>query len=246
MSTPKLTAESANKVRGLLAGIPQQASGDRRRTISVRSSAVTIDCPAWCTDPHAETYRSLEDVSHRGDQIFMTVPTYNGPTEKALIAYISQWPFAGDRATAVPHMVVETVNDGDCVELNDSEGIALSDQMVTHAAAFRSMALTVSNAQPKPQPAEGCRVARCDGYFHGEDTCSHVLGKLPMGEGAIDVELVSEQGGPVQAAVFSMDVPCDDNLLKTSDPAELTALAAKFRAFADTIDRAAVELGGQA
>lgn len=131
MSTTVPTAVPAQMRRSGSAGAAQVE-------VLVRGRHVSIDCPPWCTDGHAERYAFLEDVSHRSDSIALSVPTFEGPAEQALIARIVQWPFAGDQ-TAKPYVSLEATSDGDCANLDEAAALAVSDQMIAHGHAFRAL-----------------------------------------------------------------------------------------------------------
>jgi hypothetical protein len=76
-----------------------------RRTVTVPTldhGPVTLTCPAWCTVDHAigpVDYRA--DVTHRGPELSLTVPSRHGPAEW-LHACVDQAPFSAyDRTVTV-------------------------------------------------------------------------------------------------------------------------------------------------
>lgn len=111
-------------------------------TILVRGQQVTVDCPPWCTYPHAEAYRSLEDVSHHSDAISLTVPSYQG-VEQVLTARVSSWPFAGDPATERPFVAFDAVGD-EVAQLSPEAALAAADQVIAHGHALRALVGIIS------------------------------------------------------------------------------------------------------
>ena len=109
-------------------------------TVSVRGQQVTVDCPAWCTHPHAGEYRSLEDVWHEGREVSLALP---GSSEQVVGAQISSWPFAGDPNTASAYMSV-FLQGADYLEFTPAQAIAFADQMMACAEDIRAMAEAIS------------------------------------------------------------------------------------------------------
>lgn len=95
----------------------------------------------------------------------------------------------------------------------------------------------------EPEPAADCGMVGCDGFFHDQGTHVAPLGELKLtGEGGISVELVGYEGGEQHVTVYSFDLPMDATHLRSSDPAELHALADRFHAFGDAVDTGAWRL----
>ncbi|RXS84203.1 hypothetical protein EST92_11640 [Streptomyces sp. TM32] len=111
-------------------------------TILVRGQQVTVDCPPWCTRPHSEVYRSLEDVSHHSDAISLTAPSHQG-VEQVLTARISSWPFAGDPATERPFVAFDAVGD-EVAQLTPEAALAAADQTIAHGYALRALVGIIS------------------------------------------------------------------------------------------------------
>ena len=109
-------------------------------TVLVRGQQVTIDCPPWCTHPHTEVYRSLEDVWHEGREVSLALP---GSSEQVVGAQISSWPFAGDPNTASAYMSV-FLQGADYLEFTPAQAIAFADQMMACAEDIRAMAEAIS------------------------------------------------------------------------------------------------------
>ncbi|WP_310725066.1 DUF6907 domain-containing protein [Streptomyces sp. N2A] len=133
-------------------GIPRQSAkvspeqAGRQVAVLVRGQRVTVDCPrTWCTHPHSEAYRSLEDVSHHSDAISLTVPTHQG-VEQVLTARISSWPFAGDPATERPFIAFDAVGD-EVAQLTPEAATAVADQFEAHVATFRALIAIISGGQ---------------------------------------------------------------------------------------------------
>lgn len=108
-------------------------------TVIVRGEPVVVPCPSWCTDPHAEQYVFLDDVSHHGDPLHLAAPTYDG-ADRVLVARLSQWPFAADAKTQQPFLSLDAAGDGECAELGAMAALAFADQLVVHADRIRHMA----------------------------------------------------------------------------------------------------------
>ncbi|MFB6567352.1 DUF6907 domain-containing protein [Streptomyces noursei] len=141
---------SAEKVRAILADASTPGP-NRQVTISVRGQQVTVDCPPWCTHPHDETYRTLDDVSHHSDEISLTTPSYRGATEQALTARLSVWPFADDPETDHPFIAFDAVGD-EYAQLTPAAFTAFADQVIAHGYALRALAAVItSGATPAPR-----------------------------------------------------------------------------------------------
>ncbi|MER7151244.1 DUF6907 domain-containing protein [Streptomyces lydicus] len=139
MATPQLTGQR-NAVDRQVDASPTRTEGTI--TALIRGQHVTVDCPPWCTHPHTEAYRSLEDVSHHGDAISLTVPTHQG-VEQALTARISSWPFAGDPDTEKPFIAFDAVGD-EVAQLTPEAALAAADQTIAHGYALRALADAIS------------------------------------------------------------------------------------------------------
>ena len=111
-------------------------------TVVVRGQQVTVDCPPWCTHPHTEAYRSLEDVSHHSDAISLTAPSHQG-VEQVLTARISSWPFAGDPVTENPFVAFDAVGD-EVAQLAPEAALAAADQTIAHGHALRALVGIIS------------------------------------------------------------------------------------------------------
>ncbi|SHL74523.1 DUF6907 domain-containing protein [Streptomyces yunnanensis] len=111
--------------------------------ILVRDAKVTVDCPAWCVEPHTEVYRSLEDVAHRGSEIALSVPVYGGDTVQVLTARIESWPFAGDPQTQNPFFAYNPAND-EFAQITPEVMAAAADQVIAHGHALLALAATIA------------------------------------------------------------------------------------------------------
>ncbi|MGW2920380.1 DUF6907 domain-containing protein [Streptomyces angustmyceticus] len=139
MATSQLTGQR-NGADRQVAACPTRSTGTA--TVVVRGQQVTVDCPAWCTHPHTEAYRSLEDVSHHSDAISLTAPSHQG-VEQVLTARISSWPFAGDPATENPFVGFDAVGD-EVAQLAPEAALAVADQVEAHVAALRALVAIIS------------------------------------------------------------------------------------------------------
>lgn len=120
---------------------PRSTRTDGTIAVLVRSQRITVDCPSWCTHPHAEDYRSLEDVSHHGPAIQLFAPSHNGVIESVLKAKVSSWPFAGDPETAVPFIAFDPVGD-EVAQFTPETLAAFADQVIAHGHALHTLAAT--------------------------------------------------------------------------------------------------------
>ncbi len=123
--------------------VPSQTTTGRHVAALVRGQRVFVECPSWCTHPHAESYRSLEDVSHHGDAVQLFAPSYNGVIEAVLAARVSSWPFAGDSETAVPFVAFDPVGD-EVAQLTPEALTAFADQVIAHGYALRALAASIT------------------------------------------------------------------------------------------------------
>ncbi|MFJ1995701.1 DUF6907 domain-containing protein [Streptomyces asiaticus] len=170
MST-NLSAITAAKVRAQLGGIPQQPAVEtvdqaqdavdqpipfllteaaeqlpRKVTVSVRGQKATIDCPAWCVDPHSEDYAFIQDVSHHGEEIALTAPEHQGTTE-VLVASISQWPFVNDEEQGLPYLGFDATGSGDVAALAPAAALAFIDQAAAHLDKLRAQVRQLAEAR---------------------------------------------------------------------------------------------------
>lgn len=142
-TTNHLSQISSDKLRAVLeaesAGQPS-----RKATVRVRGIAVMIDCPPWCvTDHSAENLAFLEDLSHYGAPIALTVPMFGGGTEKVLIAHLALWPFDGKGA----YLALDADNSGEVSNLFEPAALAFADQLVAHAERIRAEVAKLSGGR---------------------------------------------------------------------------------------------------
>ncbi|MFF8784783.1 DUF6907 domain-containing protein [Streptomyces sp. NPDC015125] len=142
MATSQLTGQRNDVDHQVDASTTPGTQTDGTVAVLVRGQQVTVDCPPWCTHPHSEAYRSLEDVSHHGDAISLTAPSHQG-VEQVLTARISSWPFAGDPATTKPFIAFDAVGD-EVAQLSPEAATAVADQFEAHVATFRALIAIIS------------------------------------------------------------------------------------------------------
>lgn len=107
----------------------------------VRGQRIAVPCQDWCVTDHlAEDLTSLDDLHHYGPQTALAVPQFDGSTERILIAYLAQWPFARDEHRGQPYMALEACDDGDVTELRKAAVRAMADQTRAHADALDAIA----------------------------------------------------------------------------------------------------------
>ena len=123
--------------------VPSQSAPSRQVAVTVDGATVVVPCPLWCTDPHAEAYRSLPDVSHHGAEIKLAVPVHGGVIDEALSARIESWPFTGDPRTMNPFVAYNPVGD-EFAQLAPEAMTAAADQVIAHGYALRAMAVSIS------------------------------------------------------------------------------------------------------
>ncbi|MEU5016342.1 hypothetical protein AB0G60_02790 [Streptomyces angustmyceticus] len=140
MATSQLTGQR-NGADHQVDACPTRSAGTA--AVLVRGQQVTVDCPPWCTHPHTEAYRSLEDVSHHGDTVSLFVPSYNGKIESVLTAHVASWPFAGDSETAAPFVAFDAIGD-EVAQLTPEAVTAIADQVIAHGHALRALAAAIS------------------------------------------------------------------------------------------------------
>ncbi len=122
--------------------VPSQSAPSRQVAVKVAGATMVVPCPIWCTHPHGEAYRSLEDVSHHGAPISLAAPTYDG-VEQVLTARVSSWPFAGDPETTAPFIAFDAVGD-EVAQLAPTAALAVADQVIAHGYALRAMAASIA------------------------------------------------------------------------------------------------------
>ncbi|MFK4797822.1 hypothetical protein ACI3K5_03900 [Streptomyces sp. MPA0124] len=87
---------------------------------------------------------------------------------------------------------------------------------------------------------DGHRVPDCDGWCQRGDMCSTPVTEQALpGGGRIITELYADEGQPVTAVVFTDDLAAHAALLRTTDPAQLEALADRFHALGNDLIHAA-------
>lgn len=123
--------------------VPAQVTPSRQVAVTVGGATVVVPCPLWCTDPHAEAYRSLPDVSHHGAEITLAVPVHGGAIDEALTARIESWPFTGDHRTMNPFVAYNPAGD-EFAQLAPEAMAAAADQVIAHGYALRTMAASIS------------------------------------------------------------------------------------------------------
>ncbi|MGW4075969.1 DUF6907 domain-containing protein [Streptomyces asiaticus] len=108
----------------------------------VRGQRIAVPCPTdWCVVDHAqEDLTDLSDLAHYGERVALAVPRFGGGSERVLIAYMAQWPFAGDEHKGQPYMALEACDDGDVTELRKAAVRAMADQTRAHADALDTIA----------------------------------------------------------------------------------------------------------
>lgn len=127
----------------LAPAVPSQSAPSRQVAVTVGGATKVVPCPIWCTDPHAETYRSLEDVAHRGKEIALSVPVHGGDAVQVLSARIESWPFAGDPETEAPFAAYNPAND-EYAQITREGLTSAADQVIAHGYAMRAMAASIA------------------------------------------------------------------------------------------------------
>lgn len=111
---------------------------------TVQGRRIPLPCPEWCVIDHAaENVINLDDFSHDGAPISMSVPV-SGAAERVLIARLSQWPFAQDEAGRAEYLRLEGTDDGEVANLQAGAALAFADQLVAHAERIRRLAGALS------------------------------------------------------------------------------------------------------
>lgn len=137
-------ASPAAQIRGLLAGIPQQAAGERLGTvvIYVQGTPVTVDEPEWCIGHNNGTdhVTNLEDFSHIGESVELPVPQPDGTSMGGLQVCLAQWPFAAPGDNRKPYLSVEDDGTGRATALNSVGGLGFADRLRAYAGAVEATA----------------------------------------------------------------------------------------------------------
>jgi hypothetical protein len=113
--------------------------------------------------------------------------------------------------------------------------------MTITAECFASKSDSVATAD---EPAEVHRIPGCSGRWHHTDGgCVATVAELSLGtRGGMYADLVAVDDEPVNIVVYNFEAGTDDTQGRFSTPAEVRAMAAKYRAFADALDASATLL----
>ncbi|MGY1439502.1 DUF6907 domain-containing protein [Streptomyces reniochalinae] len=118
--------------------IPAPASsGDHphQSVAVVRGQRVIVECPAWCTERHAEHDElCLEDVAHVGDQAAVSAPVGVTSREDILAGHISQWTYTGETR---PVFAFDATGSGEFSELSKVQARAELDRIAAHVERLR-------------------------------------------------------------------------------------------------------------
>ncbi|NUV90010.1 hypothetical protein G6W61_28015 [Streptomyces sp. KAI-26] len=107
------------------------------RSRLTRQITGTIECYAWCVEPHHEHTGNIENIVHQSSRITLELPTANGPMA-LLYAHIGVDPFGVTEVERNPHIVIDDEQSLHLLPLMQS--VEFADEMFEFAAALRSMA----------------------------------------------------------------------------------------------------------
>lgn len=94
-----------------------------------------------------------------------------------------------------------------------------------------------------PRVSDGHRVPGCEGHYD-DGTCSTEIADVAISDLAqLVIELYADPGEPAKLVAFTFDRKADATILRTSDPAQVQALADKFHEIGNDLVRAARVLG---
>lgn len=123
-------------------GIP--SGSDRLVSTRIKGVAVALPCFSWCKESHQEQdYQFVEDFSHVGESVEVTVPRKSGDLEQLFIAQLFAYPHAGDGEGTK----VSVDLGGECYELDQAGVDRLADQLITAASKLRGLGRTIGGAR---------------------------------------------------------------------------------------------------
>jgi len=107
-----------------------------------RNQLAWIECPSWCTEPHASEPSALEDITHYADSDMLEIPTFSDPESAAYVLYVrlEADPVASDPRVRETHVLLW--EDASPMEARLTPEMAedLADEMIAFASQLRHLA----------------------------------------------------------------------------------------------------------